>query len=179
MLFAIEDRVRRRAKTPHELFVLNLAVFHLLLAPAAIVLKIGVAGFLIPLAASLAVIAFTYLRARRGRSRDPWFVAAHWTLAARRARILLTVYAIGGAILGVGLLVASGIDKKTTQDIMLTVFSRIAAAPLLIGVMLGFVLESGALYQAGRGEVPDALAKRFPPPVELRPLDPALGREPV
>ena len=106
-MFAIDERVRRRAKTPHELFVLNLAVFHLLLAPAAIVLKVGVAGFLIPLAASLSVIAFTYLRARRGRLHDPWFVAVHWTLAARRARILLAVYAISGVILGAGLLVAS------------------------------------------------------------------------
>jgi len=176
MLFEIEDQLRRSAKTPHELFVLNLAVFHLLLAPAAIVLKIGIAGFLIPLAASLAVISFTYLRARRGRRRDPWFVAAHWTLAARRTRILLTVYAIGGTILGAGLLVASGIDEQTTQDIVLTVFSRIAAAPLLIGVMLGFVLESGALYQAGRGEIPDALARKFPPPAELHPLDSALGQ---
>ena len=177
MLFEIEDQLRRRAKTPHELFVLNLAVFHLLLAPAAIVLKIGVAGFLIPLGASLAVITFTYLRARRSRQHDAWFVAAHWTLATRRARILLTVYAISGAILGAGLLVASGIDKKTTQDIMLTVFSRIAVAPLLIGVMLGFVLESGALYQAGRGEVPDALVKRYPPPRDLQPVDAAPGQE--
>ena len=172
MLFAIEEPVRRRAKTPHELFVLNLAVCHLMLAPAAIVLQIGVAGFLVPLAASLSIIAFTYLRARRGRLHDPWFVAAHWTLAARRARILLAVYAISGMILGAGLLVASGIDRKTTQDIMLTVFSRIAVAPLL----MGFVLESGALYQAGRGEVPDALAKRIPPPGGLPPVDPMPGR---
>jgi hypothetical protein len=177
MLFPIDEPVRRRAKTPHELFVLNLAVFHLLLAPAAIVLKIGVAGFLIPLAASLAVIVFTWLRARRSRAHDPWFVAAHWTLAARRTRILLTVYAICGAILGAGLLVASGIDKKTTQDITLTVFSRVAAAPLLIGVMLGFVLESGALYQAGRGEIPDSLVKRAPPPAGLEPLADAPGED--
>jgi hypothetical protein len=30
------------------------------------------------------------------------------------------------------------------------------------------MLESGALYQAGRGEVPDSLIARFPPPADLR-----------
>ena len=34
-------------------------------------------------------------------------------------------------------------------------------------VSLLIMLESGALYQAGRGEVPDGLAKRFPPPADL------------
>jgi hypothetical protein len=164
MLYDVEEDVRRQAKSPHELFMLNLAMFHLLMAPAAIVLRVGTLGFLVPLGASLAVIGFTYLRSRRAEARSPWFVAAHWRLAARRSRILLAVYVASGAIVGTGFLLSLSIDKKTMQDIMITVFSRIAVVPVLIVVMVCFVLESGAIYQAGRGEVPDALLAHLPPP---------------
>ncbi len=147
--------------------MLNLALFHLLLAPVAIVLDIGALGFMIPLIASLSVIAFTFVRSHQTEQGAPWFIAAHWKLAMRRYRILLTVYLISSAIVGVGLLVGMRAEDSNMAGIMLTVFSRIAAAPLLIGVILCFVLESGSIYQAGRGEVPDAMANRFPPPADV------------
>jgi hypothetical protein len=113
------------------------------------------------------VIGFTYLRSRRGETSDHWFVTVHWKLALRHTRILLVAYAISAAILGVGLLVAAGADKKTTQDIVTTVFARVGAVPVLLSVMLCFVFESGAIYQASRGEVPAALVQRFPPPGDV------------
>jgi len=61
------------------------------------------------------------------------------------------------------------VDKKTTQEILLTVFERIAVVPTLITVMVCFVLESSAIYQATRGEVPEGLVRRFPPPESLQP----------
>jgi len=163
MLYKVGESARRKAKAPHELFMLNLAVCHLLMAPAAIVLKIGTLGFLVPLGASLAVIAFTYLQARKKERTGPWFVAAHWRLAARRTRILLAVYVVTAVIIGIAFFVSSGIDRKTTQDIVITVFSRIAVVPVLVAVMVCFVLESGSIYQAGRGEVPDGLLAHLPP----------------
>lgn len=167
MLFKIDETTVKRAKFPHELFMVNLAGFHLLMAPAAIVLNIGVWGFLVPLLLSLTVISFTWRRACRLVTTPDWFVAMHWRLAARRTRILLAAYAIGGLILGAGFMVAAGIDKKTTQDIMLTVFSRIAVVPVLLSVMVCFVLESGSIYQASRGEVADQLVASYPPPTTI------------
>ncbi len=168
MLYDIEETVRRKAKTPHELFMLNLAVFHLLLAPAAIVLKIGPLAFLLPLLLSLSVITYTWVRGRRAEHGDHWFVMAHWKLAFRRYRILLIAYAISATVVSAGLLISGGVDKKTTQEILLTVFERIAVVPTLITVMVCFVLESSAIYQATRGEVPEGLVRRFPPPESLR-----------
>ncbi len=172
MLYQIEEQIRRQAKTPHELFMLNLAVFHLLLAPAAIVLKIGILGFFVPLSASLGLIGFTYWRSRETRPDRPWFVKVHWKLASRRSRILLIAYVLSGSLLGLGLLVAAGADKHTTQDIITTVFARIAVFPVLVAVMLGFVLESGAIYQATKGEVPDFMIKMNPAPADLPSLTP-------
>ncbi|MDJ0805520.1 MAG: hypothetical protein QNJ78_01685 [Gammaproteobacteria bacterium] len=164
MKFEIDDAVIRQAKTPHELSMLNLVAFHLLAAPASIVLDIGLLGFLVPLALSLSFITFVWIRARHSREQGPWFVAAHWRLSANRTKILMIGYIITGAILGFAFLVTSGSSKG---DIMMVALSRVAAVPVLITVMICFVLESSSIYQAGRGEVPDGLVKRFPPPAKL------------
>ena len=73
-------------------------------------------------------------------------------------------YLITATILGFAFLATSGSSKS---DIMMVALSRVAAVPVLITVMVCFVLESGSIYQAGRGEVPDGVAKRFPPPQDL------------
>ena len=164
MLFEIGDVIRKRAKTPHELSMMNLVTFHLLAAPVAIVLDIGLLGFLVPLALSLSFIAFVWIRAHQGKQSDVWFVAAHWRLSANRTKILMIGYLITATILGFAFFVTSGSSKA---DIMMVALSRVAAVPVLITVMVCFVLESGSIYQASRGEVPDGLAKRFPPPDEL------------
>lgn len=164
MLFEIDDATRRRAKTPHELSMMNLVAFHLLAAPVSIVLDIGLLGFLVPLALSLSFIGFVWMRAHLGKARDPWFIAVHWRLSANRTKILMIGYLITASILGLAFLVTSGSSKG---DIMMVALSRVAAVPVLITVMVCFVLESSSIYQAGRGEVPDGLAKRFPAPDDL------------
>lgn len=164
MLFEIDEATSKRAKTPHELSMLNLVAFHLLAAPASIVLNIGLSGFLVPLALSLTFIAFLWYQALRGKRTAPWFVQVHWRLAANRTKILMVGYLITASILGFAFLVTAGSSKS---GIMMVALSRVAAVPVLITVMVCFVLESSSIYQAGRGEVPDGLAKRFPPPQDL------------
>ena len=161
MLCEIDDYTARRARLPHELSLFNLVLFHLLAAPASIVLDIGLFGFLVPLFLSLSFIAFLWIRALRARQHDAWFVAAHWRLAANRSRILMIGYLIAAAILGFAFVAASGSSKG---DIMMVALSRLAVVPVLITVMICFVLETNAIAQARRGELPDGLAKQFAPP---------------
>ena len=164
MLFDIDEPIRKRAKSPHELSMLNLVGCHLIAAPASIVLDVGMLGFLIPLALSLAVIASIWIKAGSSRKRDPWFVAAHWRLSANRTRILMIGYTISAVILGMAMMATSGSSKG---DIMMVAISRVAVVPTLLTVMVCFVLESGSIYQAGRGEVPDGITKLMPPPGDL------------
>jgi len=164
MMFEIDESTGKRAKTPHELSMLNLVAFHLLAAPASIVLDIGLFGFLVPLGLSLSFIAFVWYQALRGKRADAWFVHMHWRLSANRTKILMVGYLITASILGFAFLVTAGNAKS---DIMMVALSRVAAVPVLITVMICFVLESGSIYQAGRGEVPDGLTGRYPPPDDL------------
>lgn len=160
MLFEIDEPTRRKAKSPHELFMLNLLGFNLLAAPASIALDVGMAALFIPLGLSLAVVAYIWLRALRP-GKAPWFVSAHWRLAAGRTRILLVGYGISAAIIGFAMLVTSGSDKA---DIMMVALTRVAIVPTLLTVMICFVLESSGIFMAGKGELPDGMAGKFPPP---------------
>lgn len=164
MIFEIEEPLRSRGKSPHELSMINLVVSHLIAAPVAIVLNVGMWGFFIPLGLSFSMIAFIWLRAAMAANRDPWFVAAHWRLAANRTRVLLIGYAISAVILGMAMMATTGSDKA---DIMMVAISRVAVVPTLLAVMVCFVLESGSIYQAGRGDVPDGIVRQMPPPDDL------------
>ena len=166
MLFEIEPTIRKKARFPHELFMFNLAVFHLMLAPISIFLMRDVTALLIPLFFSSGVFTFIYIRGNQVQKSGHWFEMVHWKLAFRRAKLLLIAYAVTAVIIAGGWLLAQGADK-TMQDIFLTISSRIGIMPTFILVVVNFVLESGSIYQAGRGEVPDGMLKRYPAPAGI------------
>jgi hypothetical protein len=177
MFFRVPDAERRLARSPHELAMVNLLIFNLLTlvallggsflqtdSPLAPYRWLGVA---VPLGVSLAIVVYTLLRARRAAGSAHWLVAAHWRLAARRYKVLSIVYLAGAGLIGLGWLLAHTQDKPGMQDMMFIALQRVAIAPLLIALMVIVMLESGALYQAERAEVPDWLARDFPPPADL------------
>jgi len=178
MILEVSDAVKRRARTPHELAMVNLLLFNLLLCVALLASTLAREGSVIhrywelavgvPLGLSLIVVAYSFLRAHRAAASEPWFVAVHWRLATRRYRILLIAYLVGAALIGLGWLLS--LSNPRLQEFMFLAFLRVSVAPMLIAVMVTAVLESGSIYQAGNGEVPDALASRFPPPPDTEPM---------
>lgn len=196
MFYAVAERERKGAKSPHELAMVNLLLFNLLAGVALLAGSMAEPDSLIaayrwvvvsaPLILSLAVILFTWLRAEKARSAGPWFVAAHWRLAAGRYRILLLAYIVSAAVVSIGFF--GGGDQETleqriaelppalqemerqklgSQDMGTAIWARIGVVPLVLTVMTLLMLESGALYQAGRGELPNGVVAAFPPPQDL------------
>jgi hypothetical protein len=177
MFFQIDEPTRRRAKSPHELAMVNLLIFNLLLLIAllagsflpkdTLLAHYKALGVVVPLAISLSVVAYSFARAHTAPTTEPWFVAAHWRLATDRYKILLIAYLVGASLIGLGWLLAHNYRDTRMQDLMFVALQRVAIAPILIALMVLIMLESGSIYQAGRGEVPDGLAKRVPAPPEL------------
>lgn len=161
MQMQITEQTRKRARWPHDLFVLNILFFHLLLTPATIFLGVGHKGLLLPLTLSGLVIAYIFYRSR---TEQDWFDAAHWRLAFKRSKLLIAGYLGSGLIFLLGWFVAQGAQGDSMQNIMFTVFTRIAIMPTLIMVMITVVLEASATGMVSRGEVPDSIARDFPPP---------------
>lgn len=177
MIFDVPESELRRAKSPHELAMVNLLLLNL---PALIALlggsflqpdsplapyrRIGVA---LPMSLSLAVVAFGFWRARRASQAGTWFVAAHWRLANRRYKALVVAYGAGAVLIWLGWLIAQTQTHPGLQALMFIALQRVAVAPMLVALMVLVVLESGSIYQAQRGEVPDWLVRSFPPSPEL------------
>ena len=160
MQIEVTDAIKKRARWPHDLFVLNILFFHLLLTPATIVMGIGEWGLLLPLALSGMVIAYIFYRSR---TEPEWFVAAHWRLSFRRCRLLMWGYLASAVIFLIGWFISQG-SKGDMQDIMLVVFTRIAVMPTLIMAMVTVVMEASGAGVVNRGEVPDAVVAEFPYP---------------
>ena len=177
MFFPVPEADRRLAKSPHELAMVNLLLFNLLMliallggsfvqadSPLAPYKALGVA---VPLGISLLIVGFSFLRASRAERAEHWFVAAHWRLTTGRYKILLIAYLAGAGLIGLGWLLAHAQEKPGMQEMMFIALQRVAIAPMLITLMVIIMLESGSIYQAQRGEVPDGLIKRLPPPPDL------------
>ncbi len=148
----ITEKERKAARWAHDLFVLNIFFFHLLLTPAVLVLDIGRMGMLIPLMFSGVVIAYIW---RRSRREPRPFVAAHWRLAFQRCKLLMWGYAGSIAIFLLGELFTLGMKDAHMANIMVTVVTRIAVMPTLVMAMVTVVLEASAGGLASRGALPE------------------------
>lgn len=157
------SRIERQCRFPHELLMVNLAAFHLLLAPAAIALDIGILGLLLTPALSGIVILYIYLRGKRLEHSGPWIVMAHWKLAWGRCRLLLLGYAGSFTIIGGGWLLSTSAASANMAQIIVTVATRIGVMPTVVVVLIAFVLSNGGLDLANRGEVPGRIKRRYPP----------------
>ena len=160
MIFEASQKQIRQAQLPHNLFVTGILFFDLLLTPAAIVMNIGLYGLLLPLTCSLLVIAVIYVRSRKV---TVWFVDAHWRLALRHSQWLMLGYALTAAFMLLAWLLSLSADAHM-KHILLTALTRIAVLPSLVAVMVTVVMEASALALAGKGEVPDRIVQKYPPP---------------
>jgi hypothetical protein len=172
MLFEVSKETKIKAKNPHELFMVNLAVFHLLLAPISLVLIGGMRSLLVPIFFSCTVFAFIYFRGKAAEKNNQWFVMVHHKLAFRRATTLLIAYAVSAAIIGGGWLIGMTSDQKAMADIILTISTRIGVMPTFILVVINFALETSGVSQASKGEVPDSFLKKYPAPDDIQAIEP-------
>jgi hypothetical protein len=151
MDYEASDAEVKQAQIPHNLFISGLFLFDLLLTPAVIVLELGMLSMLIPLLCSSALIAFIYLRSKKHSSA---FVDAHWQLAAKHGRWLMTGYGVSAALVLIAWLLSLTTHDPHMGRILWTALTRIALLPTLIMVMVTAVLEASAIGSAAKREAP-------------------------
>jgi hypothetical protein len=166
MQLEVTETEIRQAKLPHNVFISGLFVLDLLMTPGIIVLNTGMAGLLIPLSCSLALIGYIFMRARE---TSPWFPAAHWRLAFLHAKWLMIGYAASALLILLAWLLSQGALEARMQHILWTSLTRVALMPTLIAVMVTAVMEASAIGMANKGEIPTKIVKTFPP--SEKPID--------
>ena len=143
----------KQASFAHELLMMNLSFFHLLL-PVAVLSSGHIALFLtLALMGSIVIIIWIVRKAKQANESE--LVQAHWLLAWRRCRLLLMAYVASAVIMLLGWTLGAMQTDPKMHGILLVVFSRIAAVPTILVVLVLFVLSTSSLSQARQGEMPE------------------------
>lgn len=163
MKFDIPPEQAKRAKIPHEIFLTNLVGNHILWFIAAL----GIAGsFWQPIAlvpvVSVASLIYTLWRARRSRSQDPWFVMCHWQLCAQRSRLFILMLSFLGMASLFGWIAHTYLGMMKIA--VYALIGGIGLLPVMVVVLVLIIMESDALHQAGKGQMPKLLLERYPNP---------------
>lgn len=171
MHYRVTEDEKRRAKTPHQIFNINIILTHLFMS--MIILEIGksLELLLIPIISSL-VIAYLYLTTKKEAKNDTWFVASHWMMAWRRGRILFFSYALAIAMVviyyaidtifpgGLSMNDFSTSDTQTSIGEIITL--RFAAVVIFVAVLITFMQTGISVYDAGNGISNPKIEKLLP-----------------
>ena len=176
MQIETSDDIRKQARSPHELYMINMFLFNLPMVACTLAYTIGGNPMLIwavigAMAISLGIIGYLHWKAARVEAGSHWFAMVHWKLSVKRSRILLIGYAVAAVIIGAGLLIGSGMADKNMQTIMITVFTRVGIVPALLIILVTAILEGQAMHLVNNGIAPKRLSERFPPPEGVKVVD--------
>lgn len=177
MQYQVTAAETHQAKVPHHIFNLNIILTHLFVSYTVFEIAHGQNWpFLIILLVSLTVLGYIHMRAKRAKSQlesgGSWFVAAHWTLAWHRSRILILSYFIALAIVALyalsnilfpgGLSMNSFDDVGSSRNIGEIIAVRFAATVIFVAVLITFMQTGISVYDAGKGII-DAKMEKFVP----------------
>ncbi len=168
MLFEnISEDARKKARHPHEFFLINLITNHILVF-------VGLLGMakqepwallIVPLV-SISILTYLIWRSLLSRSRDPWFIFCHWQLCARRSRFFIGMIVLM-ALGMVAILTSVGgnvVDLRPGHYAL----GGLVILPTLFSVLVLIIMESDAVHKASIGDVPKGLVEKYPPPAEVK-----------
>ena len=144
---------------PHQLFLFNMVGNHVLVALIALSNSSHLEVTVIPIFISLAILAYTLIKAPARLKSESLFVRSHWQIVLKRTRVFLITYA---ALFTVGLIAwlsysYAGVMKE--QAIALA--GGLGILPTMVVVLVLTIMETDTLHQAMNARVPKTLAERL------------------
>ncbi len=160
MEYKITEAQSKKARLPHELFLINLITNHILLfvGMLGIMKSYPVLALLTP-AISVVALGYILIRGYRELNNESWFVMAHWQLCARRSRFFIGMILFIGLVIA-GLILSVGGDAGQLKPGHYAI-GGVAFLPVMFSVLGLIVMESDAMHQAKTGHLPDGMVKRL------------------
>jgi membrane-associated HD superfamily phosphohydrolase len=157
MYFNVSEEEARKAKAPHDLFLINLIFNHIFMFAAFLTASsLWKWVILVPIF-SFMVLTYTIIRARYSLKNDSWYVMCHWQICAKRSWLFIGMISLMLLVVALILLVSGGNPKP--QQIAL---AGIAILPTMITTFVLIIMETVSLDDSKNGRVPDAMVERFP-----------------
>jgi len=147
----------RRAKWPHEIFLINLVFNHILVFASTfgVYSTFPLMVLVVPLI-SVTITAYIYIKARQiSGSAETTLVKAHWIAADRRNKQFIGLLAITTAFAGGGYWLATALGwSKVTK---IAVLSGVGLLPFMVSLLVLIVLGNFSMYQARHNKYPKGL----------------------
>ncbi len=161
MQFEVSEEERKKAKIPHDLFLVNLIGNHILM----FVSTLGLATswiwpmFLVP-AVSFMILAYIIYRGKKSKQRDSWFVMCHWQMALRRSLFFIKMLILLCIVVLIGWYGYTNLGWMKEAVYALT--GGVAILPVMVTVLVLIIMESDSLHSAGHGKLPDSMLEKYP-----------------
>ena len=161
--FEISEEERVKAKKPHDLFLLNLIGNHILVFVATLGMASSWAWpmLFVPII-SLIILTTIFVKGKKSRSSESWFVMCHWQLALKRSIffiILITFFACFAAF-GVYGYTQLGWMKEAVYALV----GGTSILPIMVTTLVLILMESDAMHQAALGKLPQKIVDLYPQP---------------
>ncbi len=162
--FNISPEEGKRAKWPHEIFLINLVFNHIFVFVATV----AVAGTLPLLPALVPVISFSiigYIFIKSGQvaaSDETWFVKSHWRICARRNQIFMLLLTVTCMVCGGGFWLSKMMGWAKIPTIAL--IGGVGLLPFMASLLVLIVLGNDSVYQARTGKLPKRFVEQNPAP---------------
>lgn len=144
---------------PHQLFLFNMVGNHVLVALIALSNSSHLEVIAIPIFISLAILAYTLIKAPARLKSESLFVRSHWQIVVKRTRMFLITYA---ALFTVGLIAwlsysYAGVMKEQA----IAIAGGLGILPTMVVVLVLTIMETDALHQALNARIPKTMAERL------------------
>lgn len=160
--FNIPPEERKRAKWPHEIFLINLIFNHIFIfcATVAVFSTFPFMPVLVPVI-SFSIISYIFIRSRQiAAGNESWFVKAHWQIAAKRNRFFMLLLMITCAITGGGFWLSKLLGWAKVPTIAL--IGGVGLLPFMVTLLVLIVLGNESVFVAKEGKLPKRFAAQSP-----------------
>lgn len=163
MLYDVSDEEKKRAQWPHDLFLVNLIGNHIL----TFVATLGFASswawpmLIVPIV-SFSILSTILIKGRHSRTRESWYVMCHWQLSMQRSLFFIKMMLIVMMITAFGLY--GYLQLGWMKEAVYALIGGVCILPIMVTTLVLILMESDALHQAQKGEIPEKIVQRFPNP---------------
>jgi len=155
--FNITEQEAKQASIPHEIFLTNLILNHILVF-VTILSASSIAQYVVVVpAASILSMLYLIWGAYRAKRNATWYVNGHWQLCAKRNLLFMGMVMLVSLVFAAMWLMTGGHMRPQHWAVGGAVF-----LPAMVTVLILIILESEALHHARIGILPNWVLERFP-----------------
>jgi hypothetical protein len=148
------------AKKPHDIFLMNLIMNHILLFTGISTFGPQYIKYLavVPII-SVSALAYTFYRSSKVKREDSEFVYIHWQIARRWSKLFSYVLLLLATVATLGFLANQHLGLM--KEAVYAFIGGLGILPTLLSTLILIVIESDSLHHARVGTLPKWAQRRF------------------